>query len=93
MKSRWTIFLAECVRIYHIIFETRDIEIIRKDFYAHKWISKSELLILKEYEIREFIKEYEQLRNQYKDLLGGFNLNALSNYSLLERREQGKLQK
>lgn len=91
LKSHWTTFLVELRRRYNIIFEDRDIMIIREDYLNNKWISKQELIILKNWETQEFIREYDALRSQYKDLLSGFNMNALSNYQLLERKMQGKM--
>lgn len=90
-KSRWTNYLAEIKRKYYIIFETRNIEEVRKDYFSGKWISKNELERLVEYEESQFIKEYEKLKNDYNDLLKSFNMNALSNYALLERKFQGNL--
>lgn len=91
LKSRWMIFLAELKRKFNVIFEHRSIEDIRNDYLLRLWISKSELTRLKEWETHEFIREYKQLSDQYNDLLSGFNMNALSNYALLERKNQGKM--
>lgn len=86
-------FLIKSKRIYDILFNTRDIEKIRQDYFNNAWISKEELTRLLEYEETQFIKSYSELQNQYNDLLKYFNMNSLSNYSLLERKEQGKLKK
>ena len=86
-------FLVKLKRIYDILFNTRDVEEIRQDYFNNKWISKEELVRLLEYEETQFIKTYSELQNQYNDLLKYFNMNSLSNYSLLERKEQGKLKK
>lgn len=86
-------FLVKLKRIYDILFNTRDVEEIRQDYFNNKWISKEELIRLLEYEETQFIKTYSELQNQYNDLLKYFNMNSLSNYSLLERKEQGKLKK
>ena len=86
-------FLVKLKRIYHILFNTRDIEQIRLDYFNNKWISKEELIRLLEYEESQFVKTYSELQNQYNDVLKYFNMNSLSNYSLLERKEQGKLKK
>jgi len=85
--------LDEFIRRYHIIFDTRDIQEIRQDYFEKKWLSKEELYRFIEHEEQDFVKEYTYLQQQHLDLLNGFNLNALANYRLLERREQGKLQK
>ncbi len=54
MKNKTQAFFLELKRRYNIIFETRDLETIRKDFYAEKWISKEELG-------RLFVSEMEQI--------------------------------
>lgn len=76
-----------------IIFETREISLIREDYFNHKWISKEELIRLLESEETEFIKTYNALYKDYHDLLSYFNMNSLANYQLLERKEQGNLKK
>jgi hypothetical protein len=91
LSIRWTTFSVEFKRRWNIIFEERSIEDIRNDYLRGLWISKEELMRLKEWETQEFIKEYQLLRGQYLDLLSGFNMNALSNYHLLERKNQGKM--
>lgn len=93
MKSRWTTFLVEAKRRYDIIFNTREIETVREDYFSGKWISKEELERLLEYEETQFIERYSYLQQEYTDLLQYFNMNALSNYSLLERKYQGELKK
>lgn len=93
MSIRWKTCLAETKRIFKIIFDTRDLETIRSDFFSHKWISKEELSRLIIYEEEQFIVEYTRLRQDYQDLLSSFNLNALSNYELLERKMQGQLKR
>lgn len=92
-NSLWKIFLDETKRRYNIIFEERDIQNIRNDYLDYKWISKEELHRLKEWETSQFIMMYNELKGQYQDLLSNFNMNALSNYELLERKKQGKLEK
>lgn len=91
MNSRWKTFSAEIKRIFTIVFEQRDIEIIREDHFSGKWISKAELIQLIEHEENQFIITYSALQKDYHDLLQSFNLNSLSNYQLLERKMQGKL--
>lgn len=93
MNFQWKTFLVNLKRIYNIIFNDRDIEQIRKDYFDNLWISKSELCRLLEYEENQFINNYSQLQNQYNDMLKYFNMNSLSNYRLLERKEQGNLKK
>lgn len=93
MNFQWKTFLVNLKRIYNIIFNDRDIEQIRKDYFDNLWISKSELYRLLEYEENQFINNYSQLQNQYNDMLKYFNMNSLSNYRLLERKEQGNLKK
>lgn len=91
MNFQWKTFLIKAKRIYNIIFNDRDVEQIRKDYFDNLWISKNELYRLLEYEESEFINNYSRLQNQYNDMLKYFNMNSLSNYALLERKEQGKL--
>jgi hypothetical protein len=91
LNSLWTTSLVEVRRRWNVVFEERSMEDIRNDYLKGLWISKEELIRLKEWETQEFIKEYELLRSQYVDLLSGFNMNALSNYHLLERKNQGKM--
>lgn len=93
MKSRLKIFFLTLKRLYSIIFNTRDIEKIREDYFNNLWISKEELGRLLEYEESQFVKAYSELQSQYNDVLRYFNMNSLSNYALLERKEQGKLKK
>lgn len=98
MSHRWNLFLAEAKRIYNIIFETRPIEIIQKDFYEHKWISKLELQALFEWEKIQLLelcqkkdKEIQNKEEEYNLLLGNYNTTALHSYALMERKFQGKL--
>lgn len=93
MKSHWKTFLDKTKRFYHIIFDERDIEQIRKDYFEERWISKEELVRLLEYEEKQFIENYSTLQKEYNDMLSYFNMNALSNYTLLERKYQGTLKK
>lgn len=93
MKSRWKTFLDKTKRFYHIIFDEREIEEIRKDYFDGLWISKEELIRLLEYEEQQFIENYKNLQKDYNDMLSYFNMNSLSNYSLLERKYQGTLKK
>jgi len=93
MKSRWKTFLDKTKRLYYIIFDKREIEEIRKDYFEERWISKEELVRLLEYEEKQFIENYSTLQKEYNDMLSYFNMNALSNYTLLERKYQGTLKK
>lgn len=93
MKSRWKTFLDKTKRFYHIVFDERDIEEIRKDYFDGLWISKEELTRLLEYEEKQFVEAYHSLQKEYTDMLSYFNMNALSNYTLLERKYQGSLKK
>lgn len=93
MKSDWKTFLHESRRRYQVIFETRDIERVREDYFSDRWISKEELDRLLRYEESQFVKAYGELQANYQDVLKYFNMNALSNYALLERQHQGKLEK
>jgi hypothetical protein len=93
MNSHWKTFLDNIKRVYHIIFNKRNIEEIRKDYFEERWISKEELVRLLEHEENQFIENYTTLQKDYNDMLKYFNMNALSNYSLLERKYQGTLKK
>ena len=93
LQSHWTNFSSKAARIYDIIFNTRDIEQVRIDYFEHKWISKEELARLLEHEEQQFVAAYGMLQAQYNDLLSSFSMNAMSNYSLLERKMQGTLKK
>jgi hypothetical protein len=93
MNFHWKKFLVKIKRLYNIIFNRRNIEEIRNDYFNNRWISKEELIILLEYEEKQFIENYTRLQNQYNDLLSSFNMNSLSNYELLERKYQGSLKK
>lgn len=93
MKSRWKTFLDNSKRFYNIIFNERDIEQIREDYFNNLWISKEELSRLLEYEEKQFIENYTNLQKDYNDMLSYFNMNSLANYSLLERKYQGTLKK
>lgn len=93
MKSRWKTFLDNSKRFYNIIFNERDIEQIREDYFNNLWISKEELIRLLEYEEKQFIENYTNLQKDYNDMLSYFNMNSLANYSLLERKYQGTLKK
>ena len=93
MNFHWQNFLAESKRIFSIYFDDRDIEKIRLDYFSHKWISREELIRLIDYEEQQFIEQYSKIQKDYHDLLSSFNLNALSNYELLERKMQGTLKK
>ena len=93
MKFRWKTFLDKTKRFYNIIFNERDIEQIREDYFNNLWISKEELSRLLEYEEKQFIENYTNLQKDYNDMLSYFNMNSLANYSLLERKYQGNLKK
>ena len=93
MKFRWKTFLDKTKRFYNIIFNERDIEQIREDYFNNLWISKEELSRLLEYEEKQFVENYSNLQKDYNDMLSYFNMNSLANYSLLERKYQGSLKK
>jgi hypothetical protein len=73
MKFLWKTYLVKIKRYYNIIFNTRDIEIIRSDYFDKKWISKEEMHRLIEHEEKSFIRVYGELQTQYQDLLQFFN--------------------
>jgi len=80
-------------RIYRIIFENRDLSEIQEDYHNNKWISKSELYHLFEYEKQQLLVMYKQKEDDYTQLLESFNLNSFASYSALERKYQNKLKK
>ena len=91
MLTRWKTFSDNIKRYWCIAFENRDIVDIQNDYYADKWISKSELIELFEFEKSSLITRYTDVARDYHDLMSGFNLNAYSNYQKLEENNQGKL--
>lgn len=93
MKFRWKTFLDKTKRFYNIVFNKRDIENIREDYFNGLWISKEELIRLLDYEEKQFIENYSNLKKDYNDMLSYFNMNSLASYSLLERKYQGTLKK
>ncbi len=90
MNIPWKIYLAKFKRTYSSIFEERNIDIIRQDYYNNLWISKAELSKLFKYETAELANTAINAQNEYKDLLSGFNLNAMQNYEILEKKFQGR---
>jgi hypothetical protein len=93
MNIPWKTFLDNAKRIYDILFNIRDIEVIRSDYFSKKWISKNELIRLLDYEEKQFVIAYTQLQKEHVDMLSSFNMNSLSNYELLERKYQSQLKK
>jgi hypothetical protein len=93
MKIQWKIYLVKLKRIYSSIFEQRDIEVIRQDYYNGQWISKAELHRLFEQEKEELAKIAVTAQKDYSDLLSGFNLNAMRNYEMLEKKYQGMIKR
>jgi hypothetical protein len=91
MKLRLKTFLDESKRIYQSIFEDRLVADIQTDYYTDKWISKSDLLKMYEFEKTELYKIYSETKQDLHDLKQSFNLNAMANYERLERHEQGKI--
>jgi len=93
MKQRLKNYLVNIKRIYNIIFENRDLTDIQNDYYLNKWISKSELEKLFEFEKIQLLEAYKEKEQESIDLLKSFNMNSLSNYEALERKYQGSLKK
>lgn len=89
MKQRSKIFLDNIKRLYRIICETRSITEIQEDYYNHKWISKTELGLLFEYEKIELIKLCKLKEEEFNGLINGFSVHSFSNYASLERKMQG----
>jgi len=87
MKSKtWKNCLIELKRIYNILFEIRDIQTVRSDFFDKKWISKSELERLFLYETEELAKMVIREQENYNFLLEGFNLSAEKNARIFESK-------
>jgi hypothetical protein len=91
MKYRLKNYLDNIKRIYRIICEHRSVEEIRTDYYQHKWITKTELILLFEFEKLELIRLYKEKENEYNTLISGFSTHSFSNYAALERKMQGLL--
>lgn len=86
MKTRLQNYLVELRRRFNIIFETRDLETIRSDFYTQKWISKEEMR-------RLFVSEIEQVtqwalreRAEKNSLLENFRLGTMQSYYEAEEK-------
>jgi len=79
MNYPWKTFLVKIKRYYDIIFNIRDIEVVREDYFSKKWISKEEMHRLIEHEEKSFIQVYSELQTQYQDLLQFFNTYSLRN--------------
>jgi hypothetical protein len=86
MKTRLQNYLVEFRRRFNIIFESRDLEIIRSDFYTQKWISKEEMR-------RLFVSEIEQVtqwalreREEKNSLLENFRLATMQSYYEAEEK-------
>lgn len=91
MNARWKTFSDECVRKYKSIFEDRLVADIQIDYYADKWISKSDLIKIYEFEKAELYRLYQESQQDFHDLKQSFNLNAMANYQRLENKERGKI--
>jgi hypothetical protein len=86
MKIRLKNFLAELRRRYIIIFETRDLETIRKDYYDRQWISKEELGRLFVYEVEQLTAWALRERADKNAVIEGFNLATMRNHYENEER-------
>ncbi len=91
MKIRWKTFSDEVRRRYLSIFENRKVADIQEDYYSGKWISKGDLQTMYEFEKKEILNAYQEIKQEMNDLKQSFNLNALANYRRLERRERGQI--
>lgn len=77
MKNKIRIFFLELKRRYIIIFETRDLETIRKDYYDRQWISKEELGRLFVYEVEQLTAWALRERSDKNAVIEGFNLATM----------------
>ena len=93
MKQRLKTCLDNIKRLYNIIFENRELTTIQDDYHLNKWISKSELEKLFEFEKMQLLQAYKEKEQEFQDLMRSFNMNSLSNYEALERKYQGSLKK
>jgi hypothetical protein len=86
MKKKWENYISKIKRIYNIIFETRDLEEIRADYYAAKWISKEELRRLMKYEIEQLTNLLIAEKDSSKILFENFNLATMRNSFDIEEK-------
>ncbi len=86
MKVHLKNYLPKIKRIYHIIFENRELETIRSDFYNDLWISKKELQRLFQYEIDQLVQWAVRERDDKNLLLSHFNIGTMRAYYELEER-------
>jgi hypothetical protein len=93
MKQQLKNFLANLKRLYFVFFENRKPEDIQNDYHSGKWISKSELKILLEFEKSQMLAIIQTKENHVQDLMKSFNLNSFASYSALEKKYQSKLKK
>lgn len=77
MRIRLKNFFLELKRRYNIIFETRDLETIRKDYYTEKWISKEELGRLFVSEMTEVTQWALREQADKNAILENFNLATM----------------
>ncbi len=73
MKQQLKNFSHNLRRWYRIIFEHRDLNEIRDDYYAGRWISKSELDKIHRADAIEFLKILEKERADRQELINRFN--------------------
>jgi DNA-binding transcriptional regulator WhiA len=91
MKIRWKTFSDEVLRRYASIFENRKVADIQEDYYSGKWISKGDLQEMYEFEKKEILSAYQDIKQEMYDLKESFNLNAFANYKRLEHKERGQM--
>jgi DNA-binding transcriptional regulator WhiA len=91
MKIRWKTFSDEVRRRYLSIFENRKVADIQEDYYSGKWISKGDLQEMYEFEKKEILSAYQEVKQEMNDLKESFNLNAFANYQRLEHKERGQI--
>lgn len=86
MKKKWENYISRMKRIYNIIFETRELEEIRVDYYAARWISKEELKRLMKYEIDQLTDILIKEKENSKILFENFNLATMRNSYEVEEK-------
>lgn len=86
MKTQLQNYLVELRRRFNIIFETRDLEIIRSDFYTQKWISKEEMRRLFFSEIEQVTQWALREREEKNSLMENFRLGTMQSYYEAEEK-------
>lgn len=81
LQQKLIIVRNEIKRRYTSVFENRSNDEILSDFTAGKWISKTELIRMYNYQYKLLATRLEQSERDYNDLTRSFNLNSLNNFN------------